>query len=471
MSLAERIKSAWEGAKTSRLTLDWFIGHESSTDSEIKADLVALRVRAKEQTQNNPWAKQFLRKVRNNVVGAQGPVLQVIFRTRSGEKRPDIATAIEKAWQDFGAFGVCTVRGNTTLKQMFRDAVQAPARDGEYLARVHYGYPGNKFKFALEIIDPRLMPVALNGTYNEEQIIMGVAVDSYGAPLAYYFTADSAPETEVLVNGKKYTRIPANEIYHLYLPEWIEQTRGVPWLATGLMDAKMLAGSRIAELTATRAAASKMGFFTQNETAVYKGQGTDSSGKVIAEAAAGTFEILPKGVEFVSFDPQHPNGNYEAFERRVLHGLASGWGIDYHSMTGDFGDVNYSSLRQANLEMREEWKVLQDWFVDFFVLRIFKDWLGYTLVNGLLPGPNGRPLRPSIEASLEVKFQCPRWEWVDPAKESKAADTDIANGTRSVAEVIRARGRDPDEVFEERAEELRREAELLKALRKIENAD
>jgi lambda family phage portal protein len=161
------------------------------------------------------------------------------------------------------------------------------------------------------------------------------------------------------------------------------------------------------------------------------------------------FERLPAGTKFAPFDPQHPNGDYGAYEARILRGLSAGWGDAYHSMTGDTTDANYSTLRQVNLDMRQHWLALQEWFISSLVARIFDDWLQNGLALGTIHGANGRALSPSVYKGITATFRGPRWQGVDPLKEAKADDTQIKNRTKSRAEVIRDRGLEPEEVFAE----------------------
>ena len=93
---------------------------------------------------------------------------------------------------------------------------------------------------------------------------MGVEIDAVGKPLAYHLFKNHPYEgsTYQTVASEKYQRIPASEIIHAYMQERPEMTRGVPWTATAMDKIHTLNGYRQAELTASRLAACKMGFYT-----------------------------------------------------------------------------------------------------------------------------------------------------------------------------------------------------------------
>ena len=445
-------KALWEAAKTSLLTLDWPTFGERSIQSDICHQLAKLRVRANEQVQNNVWARAFLRDLANNVVGPRGPTLVLKYVNSRGARSPAVERAIQSEWKAWQSWGSPTTNKRLDFASLLRGALNAQPRDGEILLRKHWGgaYPGNRFGFALEPIPGAWLPTTLNvDKPGQPRIIMGVEVDSYLAPVAYYITSKPGPET-VRLEAKDYVRIPAEDIYHVFLTEWLEQTRGFPWLATGLVDAKMLYGAREAELIATRISASKMGFFyEEGGQPGYTGTGTTETGETVSKVTPGMFERLPAGIKFAPFDPQHPNGDYGGYEARILRGISAGWGDAYHSMTGDTSDANYSTLRQVNLDMQQHWLALQEWFINSLVARIFDDWLQNGLEFGLIKGETGRPLPPSVYKGLTVTFRGPRWQGVDPLKEAKADDTQLKNGTKSRAEVIRDRGLEPEDVFAE----------------------
>jgi capsid protein len=70
------------------------------------------------------------------------------------------------------------------------------------------------------------------------------------------------------------------------------------------------------------------------------------------------------------------------------------------------------------------------------------------------------------------KFNSPvffgrRWDWVDPRSEAMADAAAVALGTKSRAQLIRERGRDPDEVWAE----LKTEEDLGFSVPNGSNAD
>jgi len=69
------------------------------------------------------------------------------------------------------------------------------------------------------------------------------------------------------------------------------------------------------------------------------------------------------------------------------------------------------------------------------------------------------PERKRMEAK-RVSWQPRRWQWVDPMKDAEANRVAVEMGTRSISDIIREQGRDPEQVWQELSEDLQRLNEL-----------
>ncbi len=118
-----------------------------------------------------------------------------------------------------------------------------------------------------------------------------------------------------------------------------------------------------------------MGFYTSPDGDQYTGDDSDSAGNLVSDVEPGSFEQLPAGMGFESFDPQHPTTAFDAFVRAALRGASAGLNVSYHTLANDLERVNFSSIRSGVLEEREQWRVLQGWYVEQFCDRVFRRWL------------------------------------------------------------------------------------------------
>lgn len=442
-------KRQWQGAKSPTLLDNWATVSRAP-DNDIRTGLRALRARSREAAQNVDHVRGFLGLAESNIVGRLGVVLQSRARMRNGKPDTRVQDTIEASWTAWGKRGLADVTGQYSWRSLQRQVVRTAARDGEALVRIVEGWD-SPFGFALQLIDPECLDIQYNqaGEHGRPEIRMGVELNAWRRPVAYYLTDEPSINGGGYLAAGSHERVPAEEIIHCYLPEWIWQSRGVPWIATGLLRLHLLSGYEDAAITAARVAAAKMGFYKQQPDAAPMPSEETDSGEFVQDVSPGTFEQLPAGWDFVGWDPAYPNTDHGDFVKSCLRSIASGLGVNYNTLANDLEGVNYTSLRQGALTERELWMVLQEWFIESFVEPVYARWLSVQLHNGQIELPE--PKR--IEAA-RVSWQPRRWPWVDPLKDMQANREAVALRTRSISDIIREQGRDPADVWEELASDI-----------------
>lgn len=461
----------FEAAKVSLLTSDWPT-ITRPMDVELRYGLRALRHRCRHEAQNSDTVKAYLRLLKNNVIGAQGIGLQSLAVNGRGLAARRDRSMLEAEWRDWNRAGNCDVTGSLSGCDVDELALECAARDGEVLLRLVTGWE-NRWNFAIQIIDPEQLDV----DYTEELgpnrvVVMGVELNQWRRPLAYYLRKQPlVRHGHDLARGER-IRVPAAEIVHAYRPEWVWQTRGVPWMHTGIKTLQHTDGYIEAAVVAARKGASAMGFYQQSLDAepLSDGDGEPRGGvaggsgggmhELSQEFEPGTSHVLPPGMTWQGWDPAFPNVDHGPFVQAMLQGFASGTGVGYNALANDWEGVSYNSLRASALVERDHYKTVQRWYIEAVKGRVFDAWLRTSILNGAIPRPTSVPEEQRLEQLSRVRWQPRRWDWVDPAKDIEAAERAVALRVRSISSIIRERGDDPDEVFEEIAEERRRLAEL-----------
>lgn len=446
-------RSGYLGAKLGNLTSDWVMD-ERTGDEILRADLATLRSRSRDLWRNNDYAKAFGRLLVTNVVGPKG--IQLRNNATEGSA-PDVVAnrIIETAWRRWGKRGECSVSRNIPFKALCAQALETVARDGEAFIRKVKGFD-NTFGFALQLIEPDLVNHELNYfTRDGNRVRMGIEVDQWDAPIAYHFLTAHPGESSLLVGGRHYDRIPADEIIHLFDKKRPTQRRGAPWLASSMLRLRHLGAFEEATLVNKRVTASKMGFIKSPAGDAYTGDDEDADGNQISEVAPGVIEQLSGGEDFIAFDPKFDASDFQPFVKAMLRGVAAGGGPSYSSLAQDLESVNYSSLRAGALDERDYYRILQDWFVEHFLEEVFPDWLRMAFLSGQLD---------RLPLTKFDKFNAPTWQprgwgWVDPAKEVKAKLAEINGGLNSRSRILAEQGID----FADLVAELKAEQELLEA--------
>ena len=430
-----------------------FTGTQLSVNESLKKDLDRMRNRSRELVNDNDYGNKYINMVKINVVGSKGIKLQA--RSKGADGKPDKTDndAIETAWKDFCKRENFNVTGLLSCLDTQNVTVASAATDGECLIRI---VKGGKYKYgiAFQLIEADRLDTQYNqeASKGKNRITMGIEYDEFDVPIAYHILTSYPGDPVYKFGSKKYLRLPASEIIHLFKPERISQARGIPWMHSSIRRINMVGGYEEAELVAARAGASKMGFYTSETGDEYEGDDQLESGELIEEAEPGVMRQLPANVKFESYDPQHPTGAYNYFMTGVLKGAAAGLGVSYTGFTGDLTAVNYSSIRAGLIEERETWRTIQAWYTQHFMDRIYKEWLTSALTRGLII--NGRrvvlPLSKK-DKFLNITWQSRGWAWVDPLKDQQANDAAVAAGHITNSEVAASQGRDLEEVYEQLA--------------------
>lgn len=445
-------------ARTDRLVYGWDTVPET-IDRDLKYQLRTLTTRARDLAKNDDYVRRFIRVSKNNIIGPRGIELRAQYRI-NGNVDKNAIEAVESAWKEWGRKGVCEVSGRMSWHDCENLFVEQMAKDGEILILKQ---PTGPYALQLQFIDPMTMnPELCKKLDGDREIVMGVEIDQRTRrPLAYWVHVNESnnPDTFVL-DGKRYRRLPADMVLHCFRIEETYQTRGYTPMASAIRRLKMLNGYEEAALTAARAGAAKMGFYTNSGDQPYSGDDEEEDGEIIEDFEAGTISQLPRGWDIKPFDTGWPNMDHADYLKAVLRGIASGIGVSYNTLANDLEGVNFSSIRSGTLEDREEWKGAQRWLADAVHQPVFETFLERAILAGKIR-IKGQPVSVDRwDRFRQVTWQGRRWDWVDPQKDMQANTSAIDYCIRSISDVIRERGQDPEEVFAE----IQRDNETLASL-------
>lgn len=446
---------------TDRLVSKWTVA-DQTVNMALLRDLRTMRARSRDFARNNEYGRKFFRLVKTNVVGHAGFTLKVDCRQSDGTVDKKDSELIRSAWLRFAKRGQYDVTGQLSEVLFDQLVMSMIARDGEVLIRKVEGRNHGIHNCQLQVLSAHLLDEEHNRDLaNGNRIRMGVEFDGWMKPVAYHLRDEPKNADMQGSASRKYTRVSASEIEHLFLPEEIDQWRGTPWVFAALRGAKHLDQFDESALVAANIGAAKMGFFQQRDPDAGLPMGVDEDetqddiarDEFTTEVSPGQFDVVPEGYEFKGWDPGYPNEVYEPFRKAVLHRITAGLDTSYHSVSGDLRDVNFSSIRHGTLDEREAWKMLQSWYIEDFKAPIFEWWLARAMVTD--PALRGLPFTKFDKFNAPVFFGR-RWDWIDPKADVVADREAVALGTKSRAQIIRERGRDPDEVWSELEEEERR---------------
>jgi len=312
----------------------------------------------------------------------------------------------------------------------------------------------------LQIIPAEMLPTTLNEDRGPAGFIeSGIQFGPIGNRLAYWFLTrhPGSDLPRLSTDPALYNVVPADQILHLFRPISAGQIRGLPHTLSAIISAAILDSYDDAELERKRIAALFGAFVTRPapEAGDHPLEGGDPSASDLdaeSASAGGDWALEPGAAidlgpgEDVKFaEPADVGGSYEAFQYRNLLRMAAGYGVPYAAMTGDLRQTSYGSIRAGLIEFRRRIDAMQYQVLVFqFCRPVWARWMADAIVAGALPISAGDFLADRKEF-LAVKWQTPRWEWIDPLNDLQAEKLAVEAGFKARSDVIDAQGLDPEE--------------------------
>jgi lambda family phage portal protein len=448
-----------ELAQTPNWLASWS-GSAGHLNQDLASGLKTARSRSRLAARNNDYARKFLGMCRDNIVGPTGIGMQSHVTRRDGSLDERYNVPLEGAFFAWGKKGTCDVTARYSWRDVQNLCITHIARDGEVLLR-HVRNRG-PHGYQVQLIDPALLDVDYRVDLpNGRKVRLGVEIDAEGRPLAYWVRTDSGWANDQ--QSELYTkreRIPADEVIHAFIPEEINQLRGLPWMNSALARLHQVRDYEDAALVASRNAAKRVGFFTSADGNPIPGMAADDGAGGYTPTVAGQFDTLPKGYEFTPFQSEYPHTNFGDFTKSCLRGAASGLGVSYVTFGNDLEAVNFSSARVGIVGERELWKALQQWVIDTLCAPVYAEWLRYAALT--VPALSGRIPYDKVPAFADAAvWQGRRWSGIDPLKEANANEVELSLGLTSRRRILIEKGLDPEEVWRELEAENERLAGVL----------
>lgn len=449
-----------------------------TSDRPINASLLAslrtMRGRSNWLARNSEYGNAYLRILRTNIVGPQGFTLQYQAKTRDGTLDTPANAALERAFALWSRAEHCDFVGECSWLDLQNVWINTVARDGEILTRRHFGR--GAFGYQLQFLDPALLDETYHANLdNGNKVRMSIERDPDGRRVAYWLSQTDRADPRLgglLFSGGKRVRIPAEEIWHDFLPLWVGQLRGVPWMAAGMIREHRLEEFELAALAAAEEGAKKLAWITtpsgtlhaqadavaENKKAdaesngapveadVPKGYTSPQGGTLYTNSDQGIhYANLPPGATVTPYSANYPDEAVSEFVNSALKGLAAGWGVPHHALSGNLEGVNFATGKISKKEAEDYWVALQNFMIERLCQRVSREWLPYAMLAGQVP----YSVR-ELDRLDAAEWHGRRWESTQPEKDAAAQEIRLRLGITSRQREIRAAGLDPDTIRAER---------------------
>lgn len=441
----EYLSRKYEGADAGRRTESWNTNNQSA-NAEISTALPKVRDRSRDLVRNNPYAARGIQVIANNVVGS-GIITQIKVDTRSTISNRE--KKLNNIWKSWAQTTACDFEGIHTLAGLQRLVMRAVVESGEVIIRRRrtnrrtiIGLDGKLVELPpvqLQVLESDFLSINRRSGIlpNGNQVIQGIEIDREGKKVAYHLFL-SHPGSNDIVFASRFTtvRVLAEDILHLYRMDRPGQLRGMAWLSNVIIRLRDFDLYEDAQLKRQQCAAMFTAFIHDLE-GVDDAEETKEEIEIGEKMEPGMMEILPPGKDIKLSNPPGAD-NYHEYTSVVLHSISSGLGITYESMTGDLAEVNFSSARMGWLEMQRN---ISTWQQNIMVSQMLRPTFGWFMEGLDLIGENTQ--------SARALYTPPRREMIDPVKETQALKNAVRSGFKSLPEVVRELGFDPDLHFAE----------------------
>jgi lambda family phage portal protein len=449
----------YSAARSSRLTSDWRPSN-TSADSELVSSLTQLRARSRALVRDVSYAKRAQVVVVNNVIGT-GIGMQAQVKTSRDTLADRVNDGIEAAWADWTEAENCHTGGRLSFEHFERALMAQVFSAGEVFVRKHYRPFGRSIiPFCLELIEAERIADELTspfvGSRNGNEVRMGIEVDRFYRPVAYYIRQSHPNEFRLGVSPEQVERVPADQILHLAVVDRWPQSRGEPWMHAVARTFNDMSGYTEAEITRARVQAATPWTIETPEDSTSLGE-EQVDGSVEMAVEPGVVQRLNPGEKMNAPAANSPNPALDPFMRYMLREVAAGIGVSYESLSRDYSQSNYSSSRLALLDDRDMWRFYQSWFICDFRYHIHREWLKQAVLARAVEGISVEQYAVDAKKFEAVLFKPRGWSWIDPAKEVEAFKEAIKAGFTTRTDVISqtAGGQDIEDIDNVRERELR----------------
>ena len=449
-------KRSYNAGKFTNMNANW--SRTSNTeDYDLQTALKPMQARSNDLEQNNAYMTKYVFLLTNNVVGNEGFKLKSTTKKTEGGNDSDIELnkEMQRLYNKWCKAKNCDIVYNQSFSEICKVVVSDLGIFGESLVRIVRDEPtdDDEFGFRLQTIDINRLTMQNFIAENGNMVKMGIEVNQYGRPLAYYISKvsnNANPFVESSYSSSNFERVLAKDIFHIFKKEKAEQTRGRPWSHSVMTTIKDLEDFDETSLNAGKIGASA-GIYLQ-QTGVTSGPGIvdkkKAGGGVIAEMGVGEIRVLPEGLEFKTFDPTYPTDAYQAFTKRNLQKIAAGLGLSQIYLANDTENLNYSVSRTVLVEERDNYKNIQALLIEHFVAPTYEEFTKHIILKDLVI-VKGRKIESfELDRVLDYKFIPRSWTWIDPLKEIQAVLLEFKSGMKPMSQILAEKGLDLGEVLE-----------------------
>ena len=416
----------YEGAATGRRTQGWY---RTTTDanSAIGPSLAKLRDAARDLVRNNPYAESALSTIVDHAVGWG-----------------IVAATPHKAWQAWTESTDIDADGRHDLAGLEKLVMRTVVESGECLVRRRPRRleDGFALPLQLQVLEPDFLDTSrdLASLPNGGKIVQGIEFDPLGKRAAYWLyrshPGSSVSVTSITFSGAS-SRIPAEDVLHIYQSGRPGQVRGASWFAPVLLRFKDFDEFEDATLMKQKIAACLAVLTSDIDgSAPALGTADDTAAPGIDSLYPGMILNVPPGRNIHVVNPPTV-ADYKDFSKTTLRAIATGLGVTYEDLTGDYENLPFSAARMSRLRHQAR---VDDWRWRLIVPQFLNPVWAWAMQSAAILG---------LPVVHTTTWTAPPLPMIEPDKEGLAIQRNIRTGITTLSEAIRERGYNREQFLDE----------------------
>lgn len=339
----------WDSATNNTLNANrWLYADGQSINTDLVQDLGNLQARCAHEFANNPIFEGIVNTFKNDVVGADGPKLQVL----SDDER--FNDEVERQWKIIFSQpdpSRPSTGGVETMKQWVHCLMTA----GSFFNVFTEPRRDNASWFGWKSYHPRRLQTPTNLTC-DPNVAFGIRMAEDGTPVSYYITKP-IKVGGYEINGMDYQELNAYQCQHRFFEIEPEQITGYPLMASTLNTAADIRELDRAEIRAQqRAAQLSLGLHASNPEAVLDPEPIDDSSFPISD---DDVNVAPLGWTWQQLDANRPSSEHIAYRRERIAEMGRPFGMPLLIILLTVSDVNFSSAQFGGMLYADTVKNLQ----------------------------------------------------------------------------------------------------------------
>jgi lambda family phage portal protein len=426
----------YEAADKGRRGAAFRQARSTGANMEIAKALVTLRDRSRHMSRNNGWAKRAVEAIARHTIG-EGIQPAPIGELNKTKK-------IKEIWREWAGTTDCDWYGKTSFYGLQELAMRSIVEGGETLIIRRWVKDNESgIPFRLQLAEGDQLDHSRNGINDRGMARMGVQYDKDGLLTGYWLFDYHPGDSNILTATNESRFFDKSDIIHAFEVLRIGQVRGLPIGVASFMKMNDFSDYEDAQLVKQKVAAAITAFITGNNPLEVKKVNRSQEG-LLEYVESGSVEYLNPD-ETVTFPNPPSVSDYDSYSTRILQGIAAAYGITYEMLTMDYSRVNFTSGRMAKIDVTANFKSWQyNMMVPQICAPVWRWFIEACMVSG------------KIQEPIKTDWTAPRVQQVDPVKETDAQTMRIRAGLATLSETIRETGREPEEFFEEYAQDVAR---------------